>query len=421
MQNPSNDLNPSEQKLREALEQVKVSDASGGLRLRISPQPEWMGTHSVKTPLVRPSQIPINTDIKAEALSAQISEDVTIMQVASPFPKVEAGNDKTILQRLPNLSPQVNHVSLSPQKPGMVEQIGSSSQPTQTVEAVSLTSNPIAKFSLENDSKNLNATSSSPSELGGVKGKGEGGKVLNPLPFSLSPFPSPHPASLGWQTTSVAVVQNCDNTTVQYSDSVIQNLTNQTIVQYSDSAIHNPADRTVYQAIRPLSTELDQTVLQSRMPQSSVLMPAENVPKNRAHIQLFHPSIFRDIFRTSGSFTSRFISLTRQFFDSIWRKINLKQLQSRFHLGREQAVLKTLEQPSSSRINRSTHNVMVSEEPPSPEQYQKKLRELDHCRLSFAKELARNGKFRDARAMAKQISETSHFFKDAQMLIQSWK
>ncbi|MEH2361535.1 hypothetical protein [Nostoc sp.] len=379
MQNPSNDLNPSKQKLREALEQVKVSE-------RISPQPEWIGTHSVKTPLVRPSQIAINTDINAEALSAQISEDVTILQVASPFPKAEARNDKTILQRLPDPSPQnypfsvvlVDHVSLSPQKPGVIERIGSLSEPTQTVEPVSLTPNPVAQFSLENDSKNLNAA-------------------------------------------GVAVVQNHDNTIVQYSDSVIQNLTDCTIVQYSDSAIHNPADRTVYQAMRPLSTELDQTVFQLRMPQSSVLMPAENVPKNRAHIQLFHPSIFWDIFRTSGSFTSRFITLTGQFFDSIWRKINLKQLQSRFHLGREQAVLKTLEQPSSSRINRSTHNVIVSEEPPSPEQYQKKLGELDLCRLSFAKELARNGRFRDARAMAQQISETSHFFKDAQMLIQSWK
>ncbi|AVH71532.1 hypothetical protein [Nostoc sp. 'Lobaria pulmonaria (5183) cyanobiont'] len=363
MQNPSNDLNPSEQKLREALEQVEVSE-------RISPQPEWMGTHSVKTPLVRPSQIAINTDINAEALSAQISEDVTILQVASPFPKAEAGNDNTILQGLPNPSPQdypfsvvlVDHVSLSPQKPGVVERIGSSSQPTQTVEPVSLTPNLIAQFSLENDSKNLN-------------------------------------------TAGVAVIQNHDNT----------------IVQYSDSAIHNPADRTVYQAMRPLSTELDQTVFQLRMPQSSVLMPAEIVSKNRAHVQLFHPSIFRDIFRTSSSFTSRFISFTGQFFDSIWRKIDLKQLQSRFHLGREQAVVKTLEQASSSRINRSTHNVMVSEEPPSPEQYQKKLRELDLCRLSFAKELARNGKFRNARALAEQISETSHFFKDAQMLIQSWK
>ncbi|MFN6565495.1 MAG: NHLP bacteriocin export ABC transporter permease/ATPase subunit [Nostoc sp. ChiSLP01] len=44
--------------------------------------------------------------------------------------------------------------------------------------------------------------SSSPSELGSLKGKKEGGKGLNPLPFSLSPFPSPHPAFLGWQATS---------------------------------------------------------------------------------------------------------------------------------------------------------------------------------------------------------------------------
>jgi predicted PP-loop superfamily ATPase len=64
---------------------------------------------------------------------------------------------------------------------------------------------------------------------------------------------------------------------------------------------------------------------------------------------------------------------------------------------------------------------MVLEEQPSSEQYQKKLRELDLCRLSYAKELARNGKFRNAIAVAEQISETSHFFKDVQMLIQSWK
>ncbi len=54
---------------------------------------------------------------------------------------------------------------------------------------------------------------SSPSELGGVKGKGEGGKVSNPLPLTPapyphfvgappSPFPSHHAAFLGWQTTT---------------------------------------------------------------------------------------------------------------------------------------------------------------------------------------------------------------------------
>ena len=84
-------------------------------------------------------------------------------------------------------------------------------------------------------------------------------------------------------------------------------------------------------------------------------------------------------------------------------------------------MVKTLEGSSSSRMNRFTHNAIASEERPGSEQYQKKLRELDWCRLSFAKELARNGKFRNAIAMAEQISETSHLFKDAQKLIQSWK
>ncbi|MEA5622270.1 AAA-like domain-containing protein [Nostoc sp. UHCC 0251] len=48
---------------------------------------------------------------------------------------------------------------------------------------------------------------SSPSELGGVKGKGEGGKVLNPLPFTLYPFPRPHLAFLGWQTTTLQILK----------------------------------------------------------------------------------------------------------------------------------------------------------------------------------------------------------------------
>ncbi|MBD2610773.1 SDR family NAD(P)-dependent oxidoreductase [Nostoc punctiforme FACHB-252] len=43
---------------------------------------------------------------------------------------------------------------------------------------------------------------SSPSEIGGVKGKGERGKVLNFLPFNSLPFPSPHPAKMTCQTTN---------------------------------------------------------------------------------------------------------------------------------------------------------------------------------------------------------------------------
>ena len=40
--------------------------------------------------------------------------------------------------------------------------------------------------------RNRVASSSSPSSLGGVKGKGEGGKGLNPLPFPLSPALTQH-------------------------------------------------------------------------------------------------------------------------------------------------------------------------------------------------------------------------------------
>ncbi|MDZ7990749.1 MAG: hypothetical protein RM022_022770 [Nostoc sp. EfeVER01] len=43
----------------------------------------------------------------------------------------------------------------------------------------------------------LQLASSSPSELGGVKGKGEGGKGLNPLTFPLFPLPSPHKRIFG--------------------------------------------------------------------------------------------------------------------------------------------------------------------------------------------------------------------------------
>jgi hypothetical protein len=314
--------------------------------------------------------------MSTEPLSVQISKNITIVQVANPLSEAEAGNNKTVLQIPPNPSHQnppsavlVNNVSPCPQKPEVVEQIGSSSQPTQTAEAVSLTPNSTAQFSLEDISKNPN-------------------------------------------DPGVGVVKTHDNIIGQYSDSVIQNPTDRTIIQYSDSAIHNPAVQTIFQPMLSPSTESNQTIFQLKMPQSRQLSaPIQSHPLN----------IFQNIFRTSGSFTSGFINITGEFFHSIWRKINLKQLQSRFHLSRQPEKVKTLEKLSSNGINRSTHNVIVSEEQPSSEQYQKKLRELDLCRISFAKELARNGKYRNAILIAEQIPETSSFFKDAQMLIKSCK
>ena len=445
MQNLPNDLAPAKQTLGEALEKVEVSD-------RILPQPE---SHSTKTPSVEFSQAAINTSTNTELFSAQTSKDLTIAQVASPISEVEVGNDDTVAQILPNQSPQdspmsvvsVDRVSLLPQKPVVAEQMVSSSQPTQIIEAINPTQNPVAQSSLENDSQNLHAagvtvvqnhnntivqhsdsviqntadqtvvqyseqivSSSQPTQII---------EAINPTQNPVAQS-SLEDNSQNLHAAGVTVVQNHNNTIVQHSDSVIQNLTDQTVVQYSDSAIHNPAKQTVSQAILPLSTNLDRTLLRSETPKFSQSSTSAIVPKNQAHVQLFHPSIFRNMFRTSGSFTSRFIGISRQFFDSIWRKIYLKQLQ-RFRSGRQLAVEKTLKQPSLSPINRSTYNAIASDEQPSSEQYQKKLRELDLCRLAFAKELARNGKFRGAIALAEQVSEMSYLFKDAQMLIQSWK
>ncbi|MGF1990723.1 MAG: CPBP family glutamic-type intramembrane protease [Nostoc sp. ZfuVER08] len=50
----------------------------------------------------------------------------------------------------------------------------------------------------------IGKTSSSPSELDKGKGKGERGKVLNPLPSTPSPLKKPDPAFLDWQSTGEA-------------------------------------------------------------------------------------------------------------------------------------------------------------------------------------------------------------------------
>ncbi|MEA5621950.1 choice-of-anchor I family protein [Nostoc sp. UHCC 0251] len=82
------------------------------------------------------------------------------------------------------------------------------------------------------------ATSSSPSELGGVKGKGEGGKGLNPLPFPLYPFPRPHLAFLGCQTTSLTAF-NTGESFFQWNSGV-STIAAGTVIRFS--AIDNAAN-----------------------------------------------------------------------------------------------------------------------------------------------------------------------------------
>ncbi len=313
---------------------------------------------STRTPSVKTVQSATPADIKAEA-----GEDLTIMQAPLPLLEVEKVNDNTMCQiPLPSCQNSISSAVSSARISLWSQKSEVLPQPTRT-----------------NDAKNLHAD-------------------------------------------SVAIIQIPDNTVIlQYPDSTAQNLTDGTVVQYSDSAIHNPADRTVCQVTLPLSTELDRTVYQRGKTQSSQSSTLATVSKNQAPIQLFHPSIFRDVLRASGSFTSILVRSSEQFFHSIWSKIDLSQLQTRFYPGRRRTVVKTLKQSSSSHSDFSTSDVMNLEAQPSWEQYQQKLRELDLCRLAFARELARNGKFRNAIALAEQIPATSQFFKDAQKLIQSWK
>ncbi len=356
IQNLPGNFAPAQQNLQEALEPVEICD-------RILSQSEWIRTHSSANSSVKSTQSALNTPINAELLSVQ-SDDLTIMQVPTPL-QAEDGN--TIMQipsnpRLKNSPPSVvlsDRASLLPQKSGLEPVEASSHIPPE-----SFTPN----YTAQNDSENLDV--------------------------------------------AITGVQNRSNTLSHYSDLARESPTNQTIIQYSDSALHNPADRTVYQAIMPSAINLDQTIYQLGTSQSSQSSTLATVPKNWSLMQLFHPSIFRDVFRGAGSFTTSFRRSAEHFFDSIWRKIDPRQLRS-------PGVGTILDRTNS--INRSPHNTMTPEGQPSADMYHKNLRELDRCRLSFAKELARNGKLRDAIALAEQISQTSQFFKDSQTLIRSWK
>lgn len=321
-------------------------------------------SHSTKISVIS-SQAAIDNSTDTEQFSAQTSKDLTILQTASP---TEVKNENVTTHTLSNPNSQdfsmlvvsVEGVSSLSQKTVVAEQIDSSSQPTHILEATNPTQDTIVQFFSKDDSKKSNAA-------------------------------------------GLTILQSNSNTIIQHS-----------------STIYDSAEQKVYKAMSPLSTSLDRTILQSGKTNFSPSLTPTIVLRNRSRVRLFHPSI-RNMFSTSGSFMSRFSNITRQFFNSIWRKINNSQLQSRFRSDRQLPGGNTLKQPSSNSSHSPTHNAILLDRQPSSEQYQKKLRELDLCRLNFAKELARNGNFRKAIAIAQQIPEMSYFFKDAQMLIQSWK
>jgi hypothetical protein len=219
------------------------------------------------------------------------------------------------------------------------------------------------------------------------------------------------------QYTDLSLHHSEDPTTAQSIDLAIHHSEDRTTVQYADSAIYSPADQTTAQSLATISDRLeDQTTCQKNMshPQQAELPPVKfNKSVQGQTVQHY-------IVQEKKSFFSRFAHLKEPFLYAIQKITNFKPRRS--NPTRQLASADSLKtQPFPSQSNRPTRDGMMPEVQPSLDQYQKALQELDHCRISYAKELARNGKLRDAIAQAKKISETSRFFKDAQTLIRSWQ
>jgi serine/threonine protein kinase len=400
LQKTPSDRHVSMQALREALELVKVSDL-------LSPE---------QTQSDRRSRPIMAFAASAESSPAESSKDLTFIQAASPLLELEEAeskerNDETVVQILADNSAQnshrsvalAKHVSVATENPGVADSIRPSYALDHTSESEHSIPKPTRAAAVQNNCIGLSSTAMDASDEDGSK------------------------ENIIFQYSDRVIHQSVDQTVAQYSDPVIHSPVDQTIIQYSDSAIHRPADRTVAQAIAPFpDKEVDQTVHQQSIPQSKRPTTLANVQNNRAQSQIVNHNAFQDVLHRTGSFASGFINLPGRFFRSIWMTVDFKQWKFRPRPTRQLAAAgSSAGQPSPGPIaqpaNRPTRDGMSIEEQPNSAQHQKTLRELDHCRLTFAKELARNGKFRDAIAQASQISETSRFFRDSQTLIRSWK
>ncbi len=193
-----------------------------------------------------------------------------------------------------------------------------------------------------------------------------------------------------------------------------EGMVEETIVQYADAAIYNPADQTVAQVLTPMDEpSADQTICQQH---GSLVQPAALATASAIALPKQQPqgrAIFQTIWQSRRNVTSLFVDISGRFYYGLRRLFDFRRWQSIPQLpAAGQRATKSAQPP--------TPNSAESKQP-SPEQYQKSLQELDQCRLSFAKELARNGKFRDAIATAQQIPENSPLSNKAQKLIQNWQ
>jgi hypothetical protein len=220
------------------------------------------------------------------------------------------------------------------------------------------------------------------------------------------------------QEPNLSLHHSDDQTTAQSIDLVIHPSEDQTTIQYADSAIYSPADQTIVQSLAPISEDLeDQTTCQ----QEKSYMQQAAFPPVAFQKSVQGQTVQHHIVQEKEPFFARFAHFKEQLLCTIRKTTNFKQRQSN-PMG-QLADAGTLKPQSflPGQINHPVRDRMQAEVQPSPEEYRKVLQELDHCRLSFAKELARNSKLRDAIAQANKISQTSRWFRDAQTLLRSWK
>ena len=259
---------------------------------------------------------------------------------------------------------------------------------------------------------------------------------VEPKGFSMTHFSIQNALQnhcLGAEDRSISAAEGTkDETTVQNIDSSLHQLEDRTLTQsinlashhtddrttaqYADSAIYDLADRTTAQLHAPIpDCSEDRTICQKPTPhqQEGVLLAASKNSIQGRQTQ-------HNIFRIKESFSTGFAQLIEQFLGSIRRITDSKRGSNPTRQFATTGTLKAL-LPSPHQYNRPLPEGIEAEVQLSVEEYQKALRELDHCRLAYAKELARNGKFRDAIALANKISTTSRFFQDAQTLTRSWK
>ena len=198
---------------------------------------------------------------------------------------------------------------------------------------------------------------------------------------------------------------------------LVQNLPPKSLPETSSSRIaiqpsiseFTKTDSTVAQVRRDPRLDLDTTVCQrvATMPKISDRLTQQSSKSGQENQN-------QDIDSGRGLFPLLLGSPSRAL-SSVWLTV-------RSWVGGNFSSRQTGANSSSPRRHQSQGSAPAPEAPTlDAKSYEDAIKTVNECRLSYDKELARNGKFRDAIAIAKSIPETSLLHHQAQMFIARWK